>query len=282
MPRTLSLGSTGNDVVELQRNLNQLPSKQLQLKPDGQFGGKTRTRVVEVQSNAGLKADGVVGPLTWGKVIELLRQIGEGGIPIVEGLPPDAFAHMRPLIMLVAQQCIGKVDFSIMINGKPKGIEFLIEMFQFAAHVKLTEDSFHPLIWGQRKENSLLRKVPNRAVWQWTPRVGDDWEGKNWCGIFAVYCHRKAGIPVIWDLQKGKPVGRVELAEKGPINIDAIRMADIGCVATKNHHFLIESVTRSGKSAGITSIDGNGFFGRIERSIKHRVGVDNFNYYSLT
>ncbi len=70
MPRTLKVGFAGADVVALQGALNQAPPR---LPPllvtDGIFGAKTLARVKAFQQNNGLVADGIVGPLTWDKLL---------------------------------------------------------------------------------------------------------------------------------------------------------------------------------------------------------------------
>ena len=63
--RTLSFGSTGPEVKNLQDRLNALPSSLAALTIDGIFGARTQTRVKEFQRQRKLKADGIVGPLTW-------------------------------------------------------------------------------------------------------------------------------------------------------------------------------------------------------------------------
>jgi len=69
MARTLSLGSTGPDVADLQQRLNKRsPSSLPLLRADGVFGPKTQARVMEFQRNNGLKADGIAGPLTLAKL----------------------------------------------------------------------------------------------------------------------------------------------------------------------------------------------------------------------
>lgn len=55
--KLVKLGSTGRFVVLLQQILN--------LKDDGDFGGKTEAAVRKFQSDRGLIDDGVVGPTTW-------------------------------------------------------------------------------------------------------------------------------------------------------------------------------------------------------------------------
>lgn len=267
MPRTLAFGAVGSDVAQLQQQLNRLPSKQPTLASDGQFGSKTRTRVVEFQSGSGLAPDGVVGPMTWDKLLALLAQATQGGgVPVVPGLPGAAYAPLRPLVLTIAQQCMGKVDFSVTPGGKPKGLDFLIEMFRFAANVQLTEANF-------RKDGN--------GPWIWTPWVGLKTQQKSWCGVFAAYCYRKAGIPVSWDLGRGGPTGQIQLAKWRPDYASGIQQADIGCVQTKSHHFLIESVDGGGPKPSLTTIDGNLDWGRIQRRTTHRVGTDNFNHYVL-
>jgi putative chitinase len=56
----LKLGSTGDDVVKLQKKLG--------VDPIGKFGPKTETAVKSWQSANGLSADGIVGDGTWAKM----------------------------------------------------------------------------------------------------------------------------------------------------------------------------------------------------------------------
>jgi len=57
----LSLGTTGEEVREVQRKLNVTPI-------DGIFGPKTYEAVVKFQSENNLRVDGIVGPLTASKL----------------------------------------------------------------------------------------------------------------------------------------------------------------------------------------------------------------------
>lgn len=68
-PRTLRKGDIGTDVEEVQRILNQ-DSRYDGLKVDGIFGRDTEASVRAFQSDNGLTPDGIVGPLTWGKLRE--------------------------------------------------------------------------------------------------------------------------------------------------------------------------------------------------------------------
>jgi peptidoglycan hydrolase-like protein with peptidoglycan-binding domain len=60
---TISFGATGDTVRRLERALRRTPD--LGLKIDGVFGGQVESTVKEFQKEAGLTADGVVGPQTW-------------------------------------------------------------------------------------------------------------------------------------------------------------------------------------------------------------------------
>jgi N-acetylmuramoyl-L-alanine amidase len=59
--RVLKLGSYGDDVTQLQRRLTQLGYS---IPADGVFGSRTDRAVRSLQSDWGLKVDGVVGPAT--------------------------------------------------------------------------------------------------------------------------------------------------------------------------------------------------------------------------
>jgi hypothetical protein len=60
----LSIGSRGPEVVTLQQELNKQLYPPPRLATDGIFGQRTRTAVRDFQKNAGLKVDGLVGPMT--------------------------------------------------------------------------------------------------------------------------------------------------------------------------------------------------------------------------
>jgi peptidoglycan hydrolase-like protein with peptidoglycan-binding domain len=68
----LKYGSTGSAVVELQHRLNAVRGPTgAALTPDGVFGPMTLAAVKAFQTKGTpvLVADGIVGPLTWGKLI---------------------------------------------------------------------------------------------------------------------------------------------------------------------------------------------------------------------
>lgn len=64
--KQVSYGSTGSEVTELQKLLNQKGS--YNLATDGIFGDKTKAAVTDYQKNNGLDVDGIVGTQTWGSL----------------------------------------------------------------------------------------------------------------------------------------------------------------------------------------------------------------------
>ena len=69
----LRRGSRGDNVRELQRQLTDLGYSCGVA--DGVFGAKTETAVKDFQRDHGLKADGIVGPLTWAAIDEALGAV---------------------------------------------------------------------------------------------------------------------------------------------------------------------------------------------------------------
>ncbi len=61
--KTISYGSSGDDVRKLQERLNK---EGYSLAVDGQFGSKTQAAVRDYQKKKGLSVDGIVGKNTWG------------------------------------------------------------------------------------------------------------------------------------------------------------------------------------------------------------------------
>ena len=71
---TVRLGSKGNYVCVAQDALNTLGYETGGL--DGVFGSQTRNAVLTFQSRNGLSADGILGPLTWSRLMSQVNGIG--------------------------------------------------------------------------------------------------------------------------------------------------------------------------------------------------------------
>ncbi|TWT80280.1 putative peptidoglycan binding domain protein [Planctomycetes bacterium CA13] len=262
LTRVVRFGTRGEDALEIQQLLNQGPSAMPPLVTDGIFGTKSASRTREFQQTSHLVVDGIVGPNTWA---ELLAKLGDIlGIPPVKTPNKDA---IRKLVIWEASRLIGKVDFTQMIDGRPKGIDLIQTMFKDAANVSLTDANF---------------RNPTTKAWSSQPYVSG--KKKSWCGIFCIYCLRQAGLKSIrWDITIGAPRGPIALNTWSTQFVQNIKLADVGTVATQQHHFLIEKVDpNNAYTPSLHTIDGNLIAGRIQRRIGyHKVGKDNFNYYSL-
>ena len=81
-------GSRGENVASVQYMLQ---AKGYQVQADGQFGSLTAQAVMSFQGKNGLTADGIVGPLTWEKLIVTTRA-GDSG-PAVVALQRQLNAH---------------------------------------------------------------------------------------------------------------------------------------------------------------------------------------------
>lgn len=69
--RTLSAGSSGSDVTELQVRVAGWAGYGVNMAIDGSFGAQTQTAVRNFQSAYGLAVDGVAGPATFSKIYAL-------------------------------------------------------------------------------------------------------------------------------------------------------------------------------------------------------------------
>ncbi|MFG3318007.1 D-Ala-D-Ala carboxypeptidase family metallohydrolase [Streptomyces sp. NPDC048171] len=69
--RTLSQGSSGGDVTQLQIRVAGWVTSGERLSYDGQYGARTTAAVKKFQSAYGLAADGVAGPATFSKIYSL-------------------------------------------------------------------------------------------------------------------------------------------------------------------------------------------------------------------
>jgi len=93
----LKVGSTGDDVVKLQKKLG--------VDPVGTFGPKTETAVKEWQQANGLTADGLVGDTTWkkmfGEATVLVTPVTSGSLNLdkLKGHIPDAVLTQIPEIV---------------------------------------------------------------------------------------------------------------------------------------------------------------------------------------
>lgn len=88
--RTFQQGSSGEEVLRIQRALNTISTQYpgiSMLVEDGFFGSATTTAVRAFQRQFSLTVDGIVGELTWNKIFEISALIEEGELN-GEDMPP--------------------------------------------------------------------------------------------------------------------------------------------------------------------------------------------------
>lgn len=88
--RTFQQGSSGEEVLRIQRALNTISTQYPgipMLVEDGFFGSATTTAVRAFQRQFSLTVDGIVGELTWNKIFEISALIEEGELN-GEDMPP--------------------------------------------------------------------------------------------------------------------------------------------------------------------------------------------------
>lgn len=69
LPRTLRKGDQGQEVRELQALLNRMYPAYSRLSVDGIFGNDTEAVVKEMQRRSYFEVDGIVGPVTWARLL---------------------------------------------------------------------------------------------------------------------------------------------------------------------------------------------------------------------
>lgn len=95
--RTFQQGSSGEEVLRIQRALNTISTQYPgipMLVEDGFFGSATTTAVRAFQRQFSLTVDGIVGQLTWNKIFEISALIEEGELN-GEDMPPYPGSLLR-------------------------------------------------------------------------------------------------------------------------------------------------------------------------------------------
>ena len=235
MNPTLRIGARGPAVVILQTALNKaLPAARPPLVPDGAFGPATRNRVIEFQRLRKLTPDGVVGANTWAgaKIVAVaLKEYQSYG-----WFGSTSFSPTNPRI--AGKRC------SDPATRKRQGGEHLREIFAVAG--------------GPGPDRCLTLSKQAEAMYgrSYSASERNNTDIVSWCGIFALYCAKQAGLRLSgWPLKYsiGKPKATDEWRIRGAS--EAPEPGDIGIIhpMKENHHFVITQVSGS----SISSIDGN-------------------------
>jgi hypothetical protein len=229
MPPMLRLGSSGPAVTQLQQALNAGPSALPELAVDGAFGSKTNARVREFQRSSKLAQDGIVGPNTYAALMPLIEKI-KGVVDKI--VSPEDEAQARQRILSIVQA-------------------------QFTAYRWLP--SSQPSLGNPRIAGKCLTiSKEAEAMYQraYTAQERNNTDIVSWCGIFALYVYKMAGLKMSsWPLRwaPGSPKPEHELRVLGPA--ERPKPGDIGIKEPfkGNHHFVIVEVN----GGQVKSIDGN-------------------------
>lgn len=239
MPQMLSIGSVGSLVVDLQQKLNLLPSNLVRLVADGAFGPKTKARVVEFQGKNNLSPDGVVGPLTWEQLIQLVAQ--------VSGNFQNNLGRMAVVGVAKTEAGLGGV-FAKQSGGPDpqnpkkqfrKGHVRLLKYFRIAAP----------------KAGAPNQTFFNEDTIRYLTTPGQLAPMAHWCGIFALWAVKTAGMAVGTWFQGG---GISNVAGFKQIARTAAAAGDIGFIGQPfQHHFIIEQVFDQNGVRTASTIEGN-------------------------
>ena len=240
MPATLLIGSAGPLVSDLQKKLNMLPTILPLLKVDGVFGSKTRSRVQEFQGGAGLTPDGVVGPVTWDQLLQLISGLTGDFQNNLGRMAVVAIAKAEAGLGGVFAKQSGGIDPADSHKRSFRmGYRRLLKYFRVAAP----------------KPGAVDRSETDEDVITHLITPGELAPMPHWCGIFALWAIKAAGMPVgTW--KTGGGMGQVS-GFRG-ILPGSIGPGDVGFVAKPfQHHFLIDQVFVEGGIRMVTTIEGN-------------------------
>ncbi len=277
---SLRFGSTGPAVADLQKALNVAVSLLPKLKVDGIFGPKTHARVKEFQSSGHLALDGVVGPLTWAALAPLVEQALKAGLDF---FVPAEQAEARKKITgwaMLEHNLFGWQDGDKPGPSNPHiasqlCAEPLTRLRQGGMHLTLV---FATSGAPAARCIAISQEAEQMYQGQYDANMQNSTDIPNWCGIFALYCYKMAGLNTSpWPL-------RINVAMKDPSKAEFRTLAvpketplagDIGVVDGmrangKNHHFI---VLEPGGQA-FDTIEANAALGTIKQG--HR-RLSNFN-----
>jgi len=236
MPRLLSFGSTGPDVVDLQNLLNFVPSDYDPLDVDGIFGPLTRQRTQEFQSDSSLVPDGIAGQQTWDQLFSQAIRTGD-------------------LTPLSRWQIAETARAEASAGGAFAKLS-----------VEYDYDADLPLRWGYQKllkyfrtsapkPGQLNQSVFNEDNIMYLTTPGELAPCPHWCGIFALWAIKTAGMNVgTWV------VGSGIASVSGFKNVSSLDVdkGDVGFVSDPfQHHFIIDNVFTEGGVRKVNTIEGN-------------------------
>ncbi len=121
--KSIQVGSDGNSVLFMQEMLNYCATRYTaitKLNADGKFGHNTKTATILFQKQFSLSADGIIGELTWNKIIEVTSAVYSanpfpvtteyGGIILGEGSQGDYVRFVQSYLSIVMNTPLMVVD----------------------------------------------------------------------------------------------------------------------------------------------------------------------------
>jgi len=236
MPRLLSIGSTGSDVVDLQSLLNFLPSDYDELDVDGIFGPLTRQRTQEFQSDSSLVPDGIAGQQTWDQLFS--QAIRTGDLSPLNRWQIAETARAEASAGGVFAKLSIEYDYDADLRLR-WGYQKLLNYFRTSAP----------------KPGHLGETVFNEDDISYLTDPGNLAPCPHWCGIFALWAIKTAGMSVgDWVVSKGISV----VSGFSQINAIDVDKGDVGYVDKPfNHHFIIDNVFTQGGIMKVNTIEGN-------------------------
>lgn len=279
----LRFGSINESVLLLQKALNLAPTSQAPLAEDSNFGSKTRARVVEFQTRQNISADGIVGEVTWGELTQFLEKLAE----LVAANKPKAVNEdeLRDKIVAVAESALltfGWGNGLVVPDGSPRiaaargfgpgmgagrarqGGASLASIYSFARDSRASRCLTFPTERFPLELKSDGPGVPPKSftmeeIYQLDPLkyvgrrdVINKKDIGSWCGIFATYCYRMAGLTLNWSQVKAQSRDLFEIVYDAGA---AVKRGDIGVYSEFQHHFVVVEDAAAGSK--IQSIDGN-------------------------
>jgi hypothetical protein len=261
----LSYGSSGDAVVLLQKALNLALTNLNRLEDDGSFGPLTHGRVVEFQGQRKAVRDGVVGPATWAELDSFVKEVLKS-IDQNLGASPDEDVQ-RQRIVDIAEASFANWGWGAGGAVTPDGSQRIAAARGFGPSIAgrrarqggTTLASIYAMaqVGGLAAPNCLSITSEMENVYQQDANDTSRRDKINndigsWCGIFATYCYRAAGLKVSWEQVRTQSTTHFTSLRSG----EAVRKGDIGVMTPGlNHHFVVVEDAEPGQR--VYSIDGN-------------------------
>jgi len=292
----LRFGSRGDLVLNVQRALNARTSSKLpSLTEDGIFGALTAGKVKEYQHSNQLSGDAIIGPKTWAKLGPLVDEVLKNLVAVAEN---ERLAGER--IVSIANSALASFGWPGKVTLNPASP-------RIAAALCADPDAPNRPRQGGRtlQHIFMIAGAPGHYIHR-CPTISKEAEHKwqqsaqgwrnghdlpAWCGIFAFYVYRCAGInlPGGWAAhnyasatKRFHNTAQPKEARKGSIGvIDGIpeKNEEGQWVMGRNHHFLV--VDNDPGSGVVNSIDGN-CYGPLQSTVEGNRSVIARRRYSYT